>query len=195
MLARLTLWGCLVLMVGCSQSYHFLGESLPKDLDQRLSGGTLSELLETLGPPHRLSSTPHGYVMAWEHWQIEEVGVGVGLSALGIDALQLDWGDASVDSDFILVHVDDQHRVTEVTRATWAGDVSDAASLMPLVGVGQFMDVDDLTEPLPQHHWGASMLLPLPESQNNRWRPGMGDTGIEQRGTPVGIGQRSLEFD
>jgi len=23
----------------------------------------------------------------------------------------------------------------------------------------------------------------------------MGDTGIEQRGTPAGVGQRSLEFD
>ncbi len=195
MLARLTLWGCLVAMLGCSQSYHFLGEALPKDLDQRLSGGTLSELLETLGPPHRLSSTFDGYVMAWEYWQIEEVGIGVGLSALGIDALQLDWGDASVDSDFILVFVDGRHRITDITRSSWAGDISDAASLMPFVGAGQFMDVDDLTEPLPQHNWGASMLLPLRESQNNGLRPGMGDTGIEQRGTPAGVGQRSLELD
>ncbi len=195
MLSRLAAGWCLALLAGCSQSYHFLGESLPDDLEGRLSNSTRSELLETLGPPHRLSSTPDGYVMAWEYWQIEEVGLGVGLSALGIDALQFDWGDASVDSDFILVYVDDQHRVTDISRSTYIGDISNAASLMPLVGVGQFMDVDDLTEPLPQHAWGGSMLLPLPESQNNTMRPGMGDTGIEQRGTPAGIGQRSLEFD
>ena len=195
MLTRLALCWCLLLVTGCSQSYHLLGESLPIDVEQRLSRGTMSELLKTLGPPHRLSSTSDGYVMAWEYWQIEEVGVGVGLSALGIDALQLDWGDARVDSDFILVFVDGRHRITDIARSSWAGDISDAASLMPFVGVGQFMDVDDLTEPLPQHNWGASMLLPLPESQNNGLRPGMGDTGIEQRGTPAGVGQRSLELD
>ena len=57
------------------------------------------------------------------------------------------------------------------------------------------VDVDDLTERMPQHRWGRGNLLRLPEAINAPSAPDLGSGGIEQRGTPSGVGQRSLEMD
>jgi hypothetical protein len=57
------------------------------------------------------------------------------------------------------------------------------------------VEVGDLVGKMPHHRWGATSLLPLPEAINSSSRPDMGDTGIQQRGTPTGVGQQSLEMD
>ena len=57
------------------------------------------------------------------------------------------------------------------------------------------VDVDDLVSRMPQHSWGAASLDRLPEALNAHNRPDMGQAGIQQRGTPTGIGQQTLEMD
>lgn len=195
-------WGVLSLALtlllalpGCSQSFYYLGEPIPSDIEQRAKGITLAALLAELGPPQRLSATSTGYVMGWEYWQITEESVGISLQAVGADALSADWGDARVTGDFLLVSVDQSRRVSDLVRSSWNTDIGDAASVQAFFAVAPALDVDDLLEPLPQHDWAASLLLPMPEAQNIANRPDMGTTGIEQRGTPYGIGQKSLEFD
>ena len=57
------------------------------------------------------------------------------------------------------------------------------------------VDVDDLLNIMPQHQWGAASLAELPVTLNADNRPDLGQNGIEQRGTPTAVGQRSLEMD
>jgi hypothetical protein len=55
-------------------------------------------------------------------------------------------------------------------------------------------DVDDLVAQMPQHRWGANSLRELPRALNSQSSPIGGQAGLEQRGTPPSIGQKSLEL-
>lgn len=182
------------LLAGCSQSFYQLGEALPVGYERRAEGLALAEVLAELGPPQRLSATATGFVMGWEHWRIAEAALGFSLGVLGADALTVDWGDARVDGDFLLIVFDRSRRAVDASRLSWNNDIGGGAAVQPFLGVAPLVDVDDLLVPLPQHAWGAGSLLPPPAAQNLQNRPDMGDTGIEQRGTPRGVGQRSLEL-
>lgn len=181
-------------IAACSQSFYQLGEPLPAAYERSAEGLSLAAVLDDLGPPQRLSATAAGLVMGWEHWRIAEAGVGASLGFLGADALTVDWGDARVDGDFLLLSFDRGHRVVSASRLQWDNDLGGGAAIQPLVGVAPLVEVDDLLRPLPQHGWGASNLLPMPAAQNLPHRPDQGATGLEQRGTPRGAGQRALEL-
>jgi hypothetical protein len=56
------------------------------------------------------------------------------------------------------------------------------------------VDIDDLVRSLPQHTWGATSLQELPRALNTQSSPLSGQSGMEQRGTPPSIGQKSLEL-
>ena len=188
---------CLALLLqGCTQWRYDIGQSLagvePPDAGQRPH---LSEVLLQLGPPQRLSNTANGYVMAWEHWLIREDSIGVSLGFLGADFLSVDWGDAKVSGEYLLLSFDRDHRLVTSDYSTWSGDAGGGSAVQPFFSVVSVVDVDDLTERMPQHDWGRGNLLRLPEAINTPSAPDRGAAGIEQRGTPTGVGQRSLEMD
>jgi hypothetical protein len=184
----------LSLLGGCTQWYYEFGEALPADYEQRAEGQSLAAVMAELGPPLRYAATEQGLVMAWESWRIRETSIGVSLGFVGIDALEADWGDARIRGDYLVMLFDRQHQVTAAARARRDGDIGGGAALQPFAGWVSVVEVDDLLQPLPQHGWGGSQLLPLPAALNNAARPGMGDTAIEQRGTPSGAGQRIQEW-
>jgi hypothetical protein len=180
---------CLALQ-GCTQWYYDLGAALPEAYEAQAEGLTLAEVLRDLGPPLRYTVTPSGLAMAWEAWRISETSVGVSLGFLGADALQADWGDARIEGDFLVVTFDDERRVSAAFRAQRNGVIGGGAALQPVASFVSVVDVDDLLLPLPAHGWGASQLLEPAEALNNTQRPGMGDSALEQRGTPAGAGQQ-----
>src|SRR5262249_50699717 len=49
----------------------------------------------------------------------------------------------------------------------------------------------ELTASAPQHHWGMSLLNPLPQTLNAASDIDVGMHGLEQRGTPRAVGQRT----
>ena len=188
--------GLLLLVQGCTQWRYDIGQSLADvqapDAGQRPH---LGEVLLQLGPPQRLSSTTNGYVMAWEHWLIREDSIGFSLGFLGADLLSIDWGDAKVSGEFLLLSFDSDHRLVSSDFSSWDGKAGGGSAVQPIFGVVSVVDVDDLTERMPQHDWGRGNLLRLPEAVNAPSAPDLGSGGIEQRGTPTGVGQRSLEMD
>ncbi len=188
----LAAWMCLS---GCSQNYYFLGQALPAGIEDRVMTLKVTDVMADIGPPQRLSSVPGGLVMAWEYWQIEQQSLGVSLSFAGADALSADWGDARVAGDFLLLTVDHEHTVVDASRLVWDNDVGDATAVQAFFALAPAVDIDDLTAPLPAHRWGEVLLLPMDGAQNTAHGPGVGQHGIEQRGTPAAAGQRALEFD
>jgi hypothetical protein len=184
----------LPLLAGCTQWYYEFGEALPADYEQRAGGQSLAAVMAELGPPLRYAATEQGLVMAWETWRIRETSIGVSLGVVGVDALEVDWGDARIRGDYLVMLFDEGHQVTAAARARRDGDIGGGAALQPFAGWVSVVEVEDLLQPLPQHGWGASQLLPIPAALNNGSRPGMGNTGIEQRGTPSGAGQRIQEW-
>lgn len=189
-IAASLLLALLPLAGGCTQWYYEFGEALPEDYERRAEGQSLAAVLATLGPPLRYAATDQGLLMAWESWQIRETSIGLSLGFIGVDALEADWGDARISGDYLVMVFNERREVSAVARASSDNDVGNGAAVQPFAGWVSVVEVEDLLYPLPQHSWGASQLLPIPAALNNSSRPGMGDTGIEQRGTPVGAGQR-----
>jgi hypothetical protein len=186
----------LWLLQGCTQWSYELGQPLSQSrIPTAEDALSLTAVLAELGPPQRISSAPSGYVMAWEYWQVRENSLGVSLGAMGADFLSVDWGRANVSGEFLLLTFDREHRLSGSTLSQWSGGVGGGSAIQPFFGVVDVVEVGDLVGRMPQHRWGATRLLPLPEAINSASRPDMGDTGIQQRGTPTGVGQQSLEMD
>ena len=186
----------LWLLQGCTQWSYELGQPLSQsNIPTAEDALSLTAVLAELGPPQRISSAPSGYVMGWEYWQVRENSLGVSLGAMGADFLSVDWGRADVSGEFLLLTFDREHRLSGSTLSKWTGGIGSGSAIQPFFGVVDVVEVGDLVGRMPQHRWGATRLLPLPEAINSASRPDMGDTGIQQRGTPTGVGQQSLEMD
>jgi hypothetical protein len=185
-----------VLLSACSQYYYDLGAPLSRaqlpDREQQLVVG---DVLRQLGPPQRVSATASGYVLAWEHWDISEQKLGFGLSFAGADLLSVDWGSARARGEFLLLGFNHDHQLTDAAFTEWNNDIGGGKAIQPLGGLVSVVDVDDLLSSMPQHLWGAGSLEKLPVTLNTDSRLDTGQNGIEQRGTPTIVGQRSLEME
>ena len=192
---RLPVISALVFLLGaCSLNTYRLGEPLQAaDTPDAATEIAVGDVLRRLGPPHRLSSTADGYVMAWESWTIREQSVGFSLGFVGARFLNVDWGKARMRGAFLLASFDRNHRLRDATFSTWDSDAGGGQGLQPLASVVPVVDVADLLGPLPQHLWGAQALESLPAGLNRDSSPGNGTNGIEQRGTSKEVGQRSLD--
>lgn len=181
------------LLSACSQWRYDLGTPLPAiDLPH---GVSLAQSLEQLGPPQRMSATDSGFVLAWEHWHIQENAVGISLGALGADVLTADWAEMRVRGEFLLLTFDRQHQLTSATRSNWDNYGGGGKAIQPFMGFISVVDTDDLTDPMPQHRWGNALLQRLPGTINGGSNPDTGQSGLQQRGTPTAIGQQSLEME
>ena len=183
---------CLYGLTGCTQWHYDLGmplveQSVPDE------GASLGQALAQLGPPHRISADGTGLVLAWEHWRVRETSLGIRLGALGADLLSLDFGDARVAGEFLLLGFDAERRLVSRSFSRWDRRAGQGTALQPFVGVS-LVDVDDLVTRMPQHRWGATSLQRLSQALNAAADPDSGAAGLEQRGTPTGTGQRSLEL-
>ncbi len=190
---RYTIMLCCLLM-GCSRMSYHLGSPLSDQQVERVSGAVgLSLVLEELGPPQRVASIANGYVMAWEHWRISEKSLGVSLGPLGVDLFSVDWGGARIAGEFLMLRFDRSHQATDYSFTRWDESAGGGTALQPSLGFVDVVDVSDLLTPMPQHQWGAMWLRALPAPLNSASSPDSGSSALEQRGTPLGIGQRTLE--
>ena len=182
------------LINGCTSWTYDIGQPLAKS-DAVVGEASLTDVLHQLGPPQRISALPGGYVMGWEHWQVQEQSLGLSLGALGADLLAIDWGSARIAGEFLLLSFDLEHHLIDSSFSRWDENAGSGTALQPSIGLVDVVDVSDLVGVMPQHVWGATALQALPRSLNVQSSPDSGENGLEQRGTPRGAGQRTLELD
>ncbi|CAA0100803.1 Uncharacterised protein [Halioglobus japonicus] len=182
------------LLAACSQWRYDLGAPLA-DTPIPAERTTLADTLALLGPPLLMTATDNGFVLAWEHWHIREDSVGFRLGALGADFMSADWGEMRIKGEFLLLTFDKQHLLTSSSRSEWDNYGGGGKAIQPLFGFVSVVDVDDLTDVMPQHRWGRSLLQRLPGVLNTSSNLDTGQSGLQQRGTPTAAGQQSLEMD
>ena len=181
-------------LASCSRLHYQLGQPLDDASESVAAGVThVSGALAQFGPPQRVAAIAGGYVMAWEHWRISERALGVSLGPLGVDAFSVDWGRAQLAGDFLIMRFDRAHRASDYSFSRWDEHAGGGAALQPSIGLVDVVDVNDLLTPMPQHRWGATWLQELPQLLNSANSPDSGAGALEQRGTPLAVGQRSLE--
>ncbi|WP_345336690.1 hypothetical protein [Ferrimonas pelagia] len=181
----------LLSLCGCTINQYQMGQPIAQRSGISHSP-TLTEVLTLLGAPVRLAATRSGYVLAWEHWQIREDDIGLSLRGTGADFLNFDWGQARVQGEFLLLTFDLDDRLSGQSFHQLDSKLGGGQSVQPLFSLVPVVDVSDLLNELPQHTWGAMSLDSLPQTLNHLQRIENGQ--LEQRGTPTGTGQRSLEM-
>ena len=196
-MAGLPLLLACLLLGGCVTQWHYdLGEHMDADAVPLPAAGTsLAESLALLGPPHRMSASETGYLLAWEHWHVRETNVGFSLGAVGADFLSADWGRMRASGEFLLLTFDREHLLTAAVRTDWDSDRGGGQAVQPFFSFVPVVDADDLVRRMHQHRWGMDILQPTTRALNRNSSPYTGQAGIEQRGTPQGIGQQSLGLD
>lgn len=189
------LLGCS-LLGGCVTQWNYdLGEHIDAvKVPLPPSGATLAYTLELLGPPHHISASDTGYMLAWEHWDVRETKVGFSLGAAGADFMSADWGRMRAKGEFILLTFDRDHLLTAAARSDWDSNRGGGQAVQPFFGFISVVDSDDLVRRMHQHRWGLGAMQPPTKALNRDSSPYTGQAGIEQRGTPRGVGQQSLEL-
>lgn len=183
-------------LAGCVQWREYtLGQPIViDDIPRPEDGWTLSEVMAKFGPPMRMSREPGGYVMAWEYWEIDEYKVGIGGGITGVDFLNIDWGRANAEGDFMLLSFGHDHRLQTAAFEEWNRNAGGGQGVQALFSAVDVVDVGDLLVPLEQHRWGAQSLRRTPVTLNQQNRLDSGEAGLEQRGGTRVVGQRSLEL-
>ncbi len=190
--SKVLLLCALLLAAGCSQNRYNIGQTVPEHGYD--TGTSLQAVLDELGPPVRMSAASFGYVLAYEYWYISEDKLGISLAPLGIDFIAIDFGEAKTSGEYLLLSFDRQHRLIDSRFDAFDRDAGGGQGIQALASVVDVVDVSDLTKPLPTHRWGGFALEELPVTLNRDQNIDSGQNGLEQRGTPVNIGQRATEM-
>ena len=144
---------------------------------------TYADVLLALGPPAKVTALPSGFAFLYESTQVLQRGIA--LSAYFIRA-SVTKGDRVLDA--YVVVFDERGVVVGHEKITKSVPLSlTFAVTIPTGGPPR-----ELTVSAPQHHWGMSLLNPLPQTLNAANDIDAGMHGLVQRGTPMAVGQRTL---
>jgi hypothetical protein len=142
-----------------------------------------ADVLDALGPPTKLTALPSGFAFLYESTQA--LLRGLSLSVFFIKA-SVTKGDRVLDAYVVLF--DEHGLVVGYEQITKSVPLSLTFSItIPTAGLPKA-----LTILAPQHRWGMSLLQPLPKTLNAANDVDAGLYGLEQRGTPIAVGQRTL---
>lgn len=183
-------------LTACTQWRWDLGEALYSiELPQPEQNVTLTQAMAIYGPPQRISASDSGYILAWEHWHIREDSFGISLGAMGAEFMSADWGEMGVKGEFVLLTFDRNLMLSGATRSKWDNHGGGGKAIQPFFGFVSVVDAGDLSDRMPQHRWGGTLMQRLPTALNSNASPNTGQNALEQRGTPPTMGQRTLEMN
>lgn len=182
----------------CTQIRSEIGENFRPALNGLLAEDTnprVDEILASLGPPRRITALPEGYAFVYQSVAIDEKQLGLSstLPVLRFFKLALARSDARIttavfqfDAAGTLVA-----RATEdsTVRVGDGGGISFVMSVMPVVDTANYergvADGED---------WGMALLEAVGQPDNRANDLDTGEGGFELLGSPVKVGQRTLEY-
>jgi hypothetical protein len=142
-----------------------------------------ADVLVALGPPTKLTALPSGFAFLYESTQALLRSLSLSVYFLKASVTK---GDRVLDTYVVLF--DEHGLVVGHEQITKSVPLSVTFSVsIPTAGPPKA-----LTVLAPQHRWGMSLLQPLPKTLNAANDVDAGLYGLEQRDTPMAVGQRAL---
>ncbi|MCG6968165.1 MAG: hypothetical protein LJE85_00225 [Gammaproteobacteria bacterium] len=179
----------------CTTIGKQIGEPITVDRVQLLEGSTsVFQVVETLGPPHHISALPGGSVMVYEYIKAAEQQFGLNLDFLGLDWFKMSFGRAKAKRQVLLLLFDDDGMLRAQDYQNWTQDLGQGFGFQLFFVALPTVDTRYLNAKPEQFLWGRAALEPLPVTLNTGQSLMSGSHGIEMRGTPDSVGQRSLEM-
>ena len=172
------------------------------DVPIQVNGKTFKEgetginaVLTKLGPPGKISALgDNSVVFLYEYVSIKEQQVGVSLPGDILKWFKLSVAKAKADRQALLLTFDGKGVLRSREFHAFEEDLGSGFGLSFLYSIVTLVDYSRLEKQPEILNWGAGLLEPLPEALNTMHSFDNGLRGVEQKGTPTSVGQRTLEM-
>ena len=185
----------LVMGTGCTMMGKRIGEPIPVERAGLQEGATsVWKAVELLGPPNIMSALPDSLVMVYEYIDANEQQLGINLDFLGLDWFKMAFGRAKAKRQVLLLIFDNDGMLRAQDFQDWTEDLGKGFGFQLFFAALPTVDTRHLNAKSEQFVWGRAALEPLPITLNSGQSLVSGSNGIEMRGTPDSVGQRTLEM-
>lgn len=185
----------LLMLNGCSYLTKKMDTPIDSSVTELANVKThYYEILDELGPPAYISSVADGFAFQYETLQIDEQQFGISANIDIFRWFKLAYGRASVKSEVHTFVFNNNGYVQAYGKQHIKDDAGKGISYQFIVKFTQVVDTSYLEKPSAQNNWGFALLQPLPVALNREQSMDSGTHGLEQRGTPMAVGQRTLEI-
>jgi len=180
---------------GCTILGKRYGEPIDVENAGLEEGATsVGRIIEQLGPPTHLSALPGGMVMVYEYVDVTEHQLGISLDVVALDWFKVALGNGSANREALVLVVDDSGLLRTKEFSRWKEDVGKGVGFQFFFQVVPTVDTRHLTGGAEQLGWGRELLRSLPVTLNAAQSLDSGIHGVEMRGSPTSVGQRTLEM-
>ncbi len=185
---------CAALATACSVVHKDFDVRIERDSVAFEVGRTsYGDVLQALGPPTRLSSLRRGLVFAYEHLTTSEGSFGLE-SESQFAVFDVSGAGASVDREILLLEFDERGVLQAQSWGERSDDLGSGLGASFLVAADRFVGTESIDEDGGPYEWGLRLLESPFATLNEPQNLGVGDTGIQQRGTQETVGQHALEL-
>lgn len=156
---------------------------------------SISNVLSEIGPPGKIGSLgSNGVVFLYEYVSITEYQVGVSPPGDLLRWFKLSVAKAKNVRQVLLLTFDEKGVLSSSEYHESKENLGSGVGFNFLYNIVSLVDYSQLEKQPEILNWGDGLLKPLPEALNttNSFDNGMG--GVEQKGAPSNVGQRTLEM-
>lgn len=154
----------------------------------------VSNVLEQLGPPSKLSKLNGGLVFIYESVDIDEYQIGFSAKYDFFRWFKFSFAKGKADREILLLIFDNNGFLVAKTYNNIEENLGSGQAVSFLYSIDSLVDSSKLEEAPGALAWGSSLLQPLPIALNYSNNLGTGESGVEQLGAPNSVGQHSLEL-
>ena len=140
-----------------------------------------------------MSALPDGLAMLYEYIDASERQLGINLELIGLDWFKLAFGRGAADRQALLLIFDQDGTLRAREYKAWHENIGRGLGFQIFFVAMPTVDSKHLWESPEQFTWGRQALDPLTVALNAGSSVTSGSHGIEMRGTPDSVGQRTLE--
>ncbi len=178
---------------GCTIIGRRYGEPIDEAPGLEEGRATAADAGRMLGPPARMSALPGGMVMVYEYIDATEKQIGINLELIKLDWFKFAFGRGAAERQALLLLFDDDGVLRARDYQSWSEPLGRGLGFQLFFVAMPTVDTRHRWEAPEQFSWGRRSLDPLMATLNAGQSIASGTHGIELRGTPDSVGQRTLE--
>lgn len=180
---------------GCSFIHTNRGTSIDKSALEAVQPSVhFSTVLETLGPPAKVTAHSSGFAFLYEYLHIREAQLGIGSQQKFLEWFKFSISRGTADRETLVLIFNKEGRLVAHAYDEDRDNLGTGGAIQFITGVRSLIDKEHFTPAMDPHTWGMAMLRPLPQTLNNEQSLYTGQSGFEQTGTKSKVGQHSLEM-
>jgi len=185
----------LLVLTGCSSLHTEVGHTLPEHPSPLVEGTTRVEtVVHELGPPHAVSSLPDGFAFLYEYSQVSEFQFGLSLKFIRLPYFKVIKADSKLSEAARLFTFDEQGVLRAQGSAAWREKLGGGGALQLIISVLSLTDTTAFRREPDSLTWGRGNLQRPPVTLNSAQDLRLGSNGLQQRISPVFVGQATLEM-